>query len=168
MGTIEPLATSPISDLQIVLAKFLAALTFYVILWAPTVLYFMMFLLSTGERSAAPIGAIGSSYLILFLMGMFYLAIGCFASVVTRNQIIAAVVSFALIILVFFSGLLAIIIPNSTPMFRDLFVYFSAFEHLGDFSKGIIDSRPIVFYLTMTAFVLYLTLQVFQYRKWRS
>lgn len=168
MGTIEPLATSPITDLQIVLAKYFASLMFYMLIWVPSLFYFLIFQYITKENASTAVGAIWSSYLILLLMGMFYLSIGCFASVLTRNQIIAAVVSFCLIVVVFFFGVLAAVVQTGTATFRDLMSYISAFEHLGDFSRGIIDSRPIVYYLSMTGFMLFLTFQVFQFRKWRA
>jgi len=64
-------------------------------------------------------------------------------------------------------GLLAFITPNITPELRDFLAYFSAIEHMSEFSKGIFDSRPIVFYLSMTLFFLVLTHHVFQSRKWK-
>ena len=57
--------------------------------------------------------------------------------------------------------------PNITPLFRDLIGYFSSVEHMQDFSSGVFDTRPVVFYLTMTTMVLFITYQVFQSRKWR-
>ncbi len=168
MGTIEGLMTAPVRDIQVVLAKFLGALFFYIILWIPTLAYFWIFEFITKTQAAQAAGAYGGSYLLLLLMGMFYLSIGCFASVLTRNQIIAAVVSFVLITLLFFMGLLSFIVLNVSPFLRDLVGYFSAIEHMGEFSKGIIDSRPVVFYLSMTVLMLTLTYQVFQSRKWKS
>jgi ABC-2 type transport system permease protein len=104
----------------------------------------------------------------MLLMGMFYLSIGCLASVLTRNQIIAAVISFAAITLIFFSGLLSFIVLNVTPAFRDFVGYFSAIEHMGEFSKGIVDTRPMIYYLSMTTLVLMVTHQILQSRKWRA
>src|SRR5213596_3203787 len=94
MGTIELLMTAPVRDWQVVLAKFFGALVFYVILWLPTLLYFAIFLKLTNQPAAHSAGAYFGSYLMLFLLGMFYLSIGCLTSVLTRNQIIAATISF--------------------------------------------------------------------------
>ena len=178
MGTIETLATAPIKDWQIVLSKFFGCLFFYIVLWLPTPLYFYAFNLIANsgaghvaalQVTAAPAaGAYWGSYLLMLLMGMFYISIGCFASVLTKNQIVSAIICFAALIVIFFSGLLTFVVLNVTPFFRDLVGYFSAIEHMVDFSRGIIDSRPIVYYLSMTALMLFLTLQVFQYRKWRA
>jgi ABC-2 type transport system permease protein len=167
MGTIEPLMTAPVRDWQVVGSKFFGALAFYIILWLPSALYFIGFQELTDAEAANAAGAYWGSYLLLLLLGMFYIGVGCVASVLTKNQIIAAVMSFCAITLLFFSGLLSFIVLNMSPGFRDLVGYFSAIEHMGTFSKGIIDSRAIVWYLTMTFFMLFLTHQIFQSRKWR-
>jgi ABC-2 type transport system permease protein len=103
----------------------------------------------------------------LLLLGMFYLSVGCFASVLTRNQIIAAIVSFCAITLLFFLGLIQFILLDISANTRDLLGYFSALEHMGTLSRGIIDTRPIVLYLSLTVVMLTLTYQAFQSRKWR-
>src|SRR5712671_268216 len=167
LGTIEPLMTAPVRDWQVVLAKFFGALVFYLVLWVPTILYFLIFQYITGQTAAGSAGAYWGSYLMLLLLGMFYISIGCFASVLTRNQIIAAVISFCAITLLFFLGLVQFIILDVTPTTRDLLGYFSAIEHMGTFSRGIIDTRPIVLYVSMTIVMLTLTHQAFQSRKWR-
>jgi ABC-2 type transport system permease protein len=100
-------------------------------------------------------------------MGMFYISVGCFASVLTKNQIIAAIISLVMILVLLFAGLLQYVMLDVSGQLRDVFGYFSAIEHMENFSQGIIDSRPIVWYLTMTAFMLVLTYQVFQSRKWK-
>ena len=168
LGTIESLMTAPVDEWQVVLSKFGGALLFYAILWLPTTLYFVLFTQITKNQAAQALGAFGGSYLLLLLMGMFYLSLGCLASVVTRNQIVAAVIAFVLVLITFFTGLLGFIMPNVGQAFRDLVSYFSSVEHMRDFSSGVIDTRPVVFYLTMTAFIQILTFQIFQYRKWKS
>jgi ABC-2 type transport system permease protein len=167
LGTIEPLMTAPVRDLQVVLAKFFGALIFYVVLWFPTLLYFAIFEKITHEPAANSVGAYWGSYLMLLLLGMFYVSVGCLASVVTKNQIVAAVISFCAITLLFFLGLVQFILLDVSSGMREALGYFSAIEHMGTYSRGIIDTRPIVFYLSMTAFVLTVTYQAFQSRKWR-
>ena len=168
LGTIETLMTAPVDEWQVVASKFAGALLFYIILWLPTLLHFVIFQYITKQPAAPSVGSYFGSYLLLLLIGMFYLSLGCFASVLTRNQIVAAVISFVLVLLTFFTGLLGFVIPSASQAFRDLVSYFSTVEHMRDFSRGLIDSRPIVFYLTMTIFLQVLTFQVFQYRKWKS
>src|ERR1700752_974505 len=167
LGTIEPLMTAPVRDWQVVLAKFGGALVFYIILWLPTLLYFGFFEKITSQSAAAAPGAYWGSYLMLLLLGMFYLSVGCLASVLTKNQIIAAIISFCAITLLFFLGLIQFILLDVSSAMRDLLGYFSALEHMGTFSRGIIDTRPIILYLSMTILVLALTYQAFQSRKWR-
>jgi len=168
MGTIETLATAPISDSQIVLSKFLGAFIFYILLWAPSFLYFTAFEQITGKAAAVAAGAYGGSYLLLLLLGAFYVALGCLASALTNEQINAAVMTFVAIFGFFVTGLLGFILNSPSQAVRDLISYFSAVEHMADFSRGIIDSRPLVWYISMTSFILFLNLQVFQYRKWKA
>jgi len=167
LGTIEPLMTAPVRDLQVVLAKFVGALVFYVALWIPTLSYFWIFEKIAHEPAANSAGAYWGSYLMLLLLGMFYLSIGCLASVVTKNQIVAAIISFCAITLLFFLGLVQFILLDVSGGAREWLGYVSAIEHMGTYSRGIIDTRPIVLYLSMTMLALTLTYQAFQSRKWR-
>ncbi|MEO5721949.1 MAG: ABC transporter permease subunit [Chthoniobacterales bacterium] len=167
LGTIEPLMTAPVRDWQVILSKFFGALVFFIVLWIPTLLYFVIFQFVTKQPAATAVGAYYGSYLMLLLLGMFYIAIGCLASVLTKNQIVAAIMSFSVITLHFFSGLLAFILQDVSSATRQLLAYFSAIEQMGMLSRGEIDTRPIVLYTSMTIVVLALTQLVFQTRKWR-
>lgn len=167
MGTIETLMTAPVRDWQVVLSKYLGVLIFYIILWVPSLAYFALFQYFTHTKAVHAAGSYWASYLLMLLIGMFYISIGCLASVVTKNQIIAAVISFCAIFFLFFSGLLGGQFLTVSSYLRDLFAYFSTYEHMLGFSRGVIDSRPIAFYLTMTTLMLALTLQIFQARKWK-
>jgi len=167
LGTIEPLMTAPVRDWQVVLSKFFGALVFYVILWLPTLIYFWVFQAITRQSAANSIGAYLGAYLMLLLLGMFYLSVGCVASVLTKNQIVAAVISFCLITLHFFSGLISFILLDVDSTSRQLLGYFSALEQMGTLSRGQIDTRPMVLYLSLTVVMLTLTYQLFQTRKWR-
>ncbi len=167
LGTIEPLMTAPVRDWQVVLAKFFGALVFYIVLWIPTLLYFVIFQTVTHQPAANSTGAYFGAYLMLLLLGMFYLSIGCLASVVTKNQIVAAVISFSAITLCFFGGLAQFILQDIDSTTRQLLGYFSAIEQMGTLSRGEIDTRPMVLYLSMTILMLTLTYQAFQTRKWK-
>lgn len=168
MGTFETLTTAPVQDWMVVLSKFLGAFIFYCILWAPTFLHFAIFQEITGKLAANAVGAYWGSYLLLALMGAFFTSIGCLASALTKDQINAAVISFSFITIWFFVGLLPEILSISEPSIREIFTYIASLQHMGDFSRGLIDSRRIVWYLSMTILVLVFTLQIFQYRKWKS
>ncbi|MCA1660363.1 MAG: ABC transporter permease [Verrucomicrobiaceae bacterium] len=167
LGTIEPLMTAPVRDWQVVLSKFGGALVFYLVLWIPTFIYFLIFQAVTGQPAATSTGAYLGSYLMLLLLGLFYLSVGCLASAVTRNQIIAAIISFCAITLHFFSGLISFIVSDVSSATRQVLGYFSAIEQMGTLSRGEIDTRPIVLYVSMTIVMLAFTQQVFQSRKWR-
>jgi ABC-2 type transport system permease protein len=167
LGTIEPLMTAPVRDWQVVLAKYFGALIFYIILWIPTALYFVIFQAVTHQPAASSTGAYFGGYLMLLLLGMFYLSIGCFASVLTRNQIVAAIISFATITLLFFLGLVSFILLEVSSETRQLLGYFSAIEQMGTLSRGEIDTRPMALYLSLTIVMLTFTYQAFQSRKWR-
>jgi len=167
LGTIEPLMTAPVRDWQVILAKFFGALFFYAILWIPTFLYFTIFQAVTNQSAANSTGAYLGAYLMLLLLGMFYVSIGCLASVLTKNQIVAAVISFCVITLHFFSGLISFVLKEVSSETRQLLGYFSAIEQMGTLSRGEIDTRPMVLYVSMTIVMLTLTYQAFQSRKWR-
>src|SRR5260370_3251237 len=130
LGTIEPLMTAPVRDWQVVLSKCFGALIFYIILWIPPAFYFVIFQYVAGQPAAHSAGAYSGSYLMLLLLGMFYLSIGCLASVLTKNQIIAAVISFCSITLLFFLRLLHFILLDVRSSTRDLLAYFSPIEHM--------------------------------------
>ncbi len=168
LGTIEPLMTAPVRDAQVVLSKFLGAMVFYIMLWLPSGLYFRIFEWITNQDAVLTDGAYLGSYSLLFLMGMFNISIGCLASALTKNQIVAAVISFCCITMLFFFGLISFIVLNISPFLRNLMGYFSSLEHMMEFSRGMIDSRPIVYYSTMTILMLVLTYHVFQARKWKA
>ena len=168
LGTIETLTTAPVNDWQVVLSKFAGALLFYIVLWVPTVFYFVIFKSVTQESAGQALGAFGGSYLLLLLIGMFYLSLGCLSSVVTRNQIVAAIIALVFVTVFFFTGLLGYLLGSASQGFRDFISYFSTIDHMRNFSRGLIDTRAIVFYLTLTFFLQVLTFQIFQFRKWKS
>ena len=167
LGTIEPLMTAPVRDWQVVLAKFFGALFFYIVLWIPTLLYFAIFQFVTKQPAATSGGAYIGSYLMLLLLGMFYTSVGCFASVMTKNQIVAAIISFCVITLLFFLGLVSFVLLDVSSSTRQLLGYFSAIEQMSTLSRGEIDTRPMVLYSSMTMVMLFLTHLAFQSRKWR-
>lgn len=168
LGTIETLMTAPVRDGEVVAAKFLGAMVFFALLWLPSLVYFGAFFWVTGQ---APFGAWGSllgAYTLLFLAGAFYVSLGCLASSLTDNQIVAGIVAGVLVCASFFLGLLWFFFPSASPDLRALAYYFSTIEHMADFSQGLFDSRPVVLYLTLTGFVLFLNYQVLQRRRWKT
>ncbi len=168
MGTIETLMTAPVRDWQVVLAKFFGAFIFYATLWLPSILYFWIFQMVAHRGAATAFSSYVGAYAIVLLVGLFYLSIGCLASALTQNQIVAAIAAFALICSMFFINLLSMLFRTTAPFLQEITYYFSTTEHMAEFSRGLLDTRPVVFYLSMTAFTLFLTLHVFQYRRWKK
>jgi ABC-2 type transport system permease protein len=167
-GTIETLTTAPVTDWQVVLSKYLGALLFYCMLWAPTFIYFAIFKAIAEQDAATASGAYWGTYLLLLLMGMFFTALGCFTSSLVKEQINAAIISACTIFVWFFLPFLPEIMRITRPDVLEFFKYFSAAEHMREFSKGMIDSRQLVWYLSATALFLALTFFSFQRRKWRA
>ena len=163
-GTIEMLMTAPVSDTAVVLAKYLGAVSFYVAIWAPTALY-VVILRAFSAGTPLDLGPIGASYLGALLIGAFYLAIGLFCSAMTRNQIVAAIVCFALLCVLFFGGFIAFISRVETV--REVANYFCSLAHMREFARGAVDTRPVVFYLSGAALMLFATVKLVEARKWK-
>ena len=162
-GTIEMLLTAPVRDGDVILAKFAGALSFYILLWLPSLAGLVIFQLVT--RNAVPVAwmPLGLSYLMVILVGMLYLSIGLFSSVLTKNQAVAAMISFTIIALLFFAGFLSYLVRD--PGWRDALTYIFTLEQMRSFSAGLFDSRAVVFYLSGTAFFLILTQRVMAGRR---
>jgi ABC-2 type transport system permease protein len=168
MGTFETLFTVPVQAWQVVAAKFLAAFLIYELLWLPSYCNFRLIGWISAGQVTIPGGALAGSYLILAFMGAFNLAVGCLASALTSNQIIAAVISFTLSLLHFLGGMFIMVLGRKvSETFVDITAYFASMEHIRTFSSGLIDSRPIVYYTSLTLLFLALTHQVVEFRRWK-
>ena len=166
-GTYETLMTTPVSDTQVVLAKFTGALLFYVIMCLPLLAWVFIARPLSNVPGIVDGGTIAATFIGIFLWGCLYMALGCLASATTRNQIIAAIVSLAIGISLFMLSYLAISMAGGPDWRAQLFSHLGLIEHMKDFARGVIDTRPIVFYLTFTFFFLYLTLKVVESRRWK-
>jgi ABC-2 type transport system permease protein len=167
LGTIEMLLTAPVREWDIVLAKFFGALTFFLILWFPIALDLTALQLFSNPEPPVYWSQIGLTALTLTLAGGFYVSLGLFSSVLTKNQIIAAVLSFAFLLAFFGISLWRWVQHTDAPTLARI-SYVSLPEHLQNAVVGVFDTRPIVFYLTMTAFVLMVTKSVLEGRRLRS
>ena len=166
-GTYETLLTAPVSDGQVVLAKFIGSYLFFLIAFLPMLTY--PFLLEHYAHESVPvdIGAIFSLGLGIALFGAFFMAMGCFASSVTRSQIVAAVLTFTLGTGIFMLGYLADLRPQEMKWWHLALNHISMLQHMQDFSTGIVDSRQITYYLSLTAVFLFLTLKSVESRRWK-
>lgn len=149
-GTIENLLTAPVSEFEVVLGKFLGALGFFLTLWAPTLLY-VVFIRS---YSKVDLGPVASGYLGVALLAAYFVSVATFASTLSKNQILAAVLAFGMLIPIFSVGLFESAVGGKLG---DWLSYFNLWEHTDEFSRGIVDSRRVVYYLSGTALFLFLS-----------
>ena len=152
---------------QVVLSKSSAAMLFYTILWAPALLQFKMFGWVTGLPPAYAPGALIGTFAIVMLMGSAFTAIGCLASALTSSQIIAGLVTIGLLLIQFLFGYVTMVWGESFAG-ASFFHHISSHQHLHYFASGLLDTRPAVYYLSVAVFVLFLTYQVVDYRRWKS
>lgn len=167
LGTWETLFTAPVRTWQVLGSKYLASVIFYCLLWVPSMANFAIFQTMTAGAAEVPVGALLGTYLLIFVMGLFNLAVGCFASSLTSNQIVAAVLSFTISLLHFLVGIFIIHLRRNADSFVDLAYYIATTEHIRVFINGLIDTRPLVYYGSLSALFLFFTLQVLEFRRWR-
>jgi len=160
-GTIELLLTSPITDLEIILGKFLGALGLYASILLVTLLY-MGILFVYGNPEWRPLVA---GYLGLLLMGGAFISIGLLISSTTNNQIVAGVVTFVVFLLFWIIGWFA---DTAGPTIGPITSWLSITEHFDDFSKGIIDTKHVIYYLTLITFGLFLSAKSVDTERWRG
>lgn len=165
-GTLEGLLTAPVKTWQVVLSKYTAAYTTYLILWIPAFFHFRLFTTLTDVPPPFVDGELYGAFAILALMGALFTAFGCLASCLSSSQIIAGIVCISILFIHFLLGLVTFFYGDQIDA-APFFSFISSREHLEDFSRGLIDSRPIVYYLTMTGFVLFLTFHLLDYRRWK-
>lgn len=160
MGTWELLLTAPVRDAEIVIGKFLGSLAVLTGMLVLT-LYFPALLVVFGDPD---LGSIGASYLGLFLLGSACLSIGIFASTLASNQIVAAVVGGAILFGLWFLGSVG---SFTTGALKETIPFFSLSQHFADFTRGVVDTRGIVYYLSVTGLFLYLAMGSIQTARWR-
>jgi ABC-2 type transport system permease protein len=160
-GTIELLLTSPLTDLEITLGKFLGAVGLYMGLLAVTVVYVAV-LFGLGNPEWKPL--IGA-YMGLALLGSCFISLGLFVSSTTKNQVVAGFVTFVLALMFWIINWFA---ESAGPQVGAVLNYLSVTQHLEDFSKGVVDTKHLVFYLSFIVFGLFLTLKSVDSERWRG
>ncbi len=163
-GTIEVLMTAPVSEVQVVLAKFLAALLLYGMVISPSA-FFLLILHDAGkyEIEVKPLMGV---YVGMITVGAMFLSIGLFFSSLTRNQIIAAMLTFAVLILLF-STFVADDFKDRLGVWWPVFEYVAVLLHLGKLATGSMDLKFLLFHLSVVTFMLFVTVKVVEARKWR-
>ncbi len=158
-GTIELLVTMPTRDVEIILGKFFASLTLLIV----AVFFTLSYVLTASLLGNLDEGPTFGGYLGLILLGSAYLAIGIFASSTTENQIVAFIIGFAIIFVFFMLDKVLIFIP--TPLVS-IFEYLSTDYHFNSLARGVIDTRDIIYYISLTTFTLVLAARSLESRKW--
>jgi len=166
-GTFETLMTTPVSDLEVVLAKFTASMIFFLLTWSPLLACVFIVRHFSNDPNVLDFGTLVSTFLGVALLGGLFISMGCFASSLTRSQIIAAMFSFALGISLFLLSFLSYAMTGEAGWMQKLFAHLSLIEHMRDFARGVVDIRPLVFYVSLTTFFLFLTLKTVESRRWK-
>lgn len=165
-GTLEGLLTAPVRTWQVVLSKFAAAYVTFAVLWVPALMHFYLFTSLTDIPPPFTGSELGGAMVGIALMGLLFTAFGCLASALTSSQIIAGVVCVAILLVHFLLGLVTSLFGDQIAA-APLFDFISSQNHLQDFARGLIDSRPVVYYLSATAFFLLLTYHLLDFRRWK-
>jgi ABC-2 type transport system permease protein len=160
-GTIELLLTSPLTDLEIIVGKFFGAMGLYAAMLSVTVLY-MAILFIYGNPEWRPVVA---GYLGLFLLGGCFISVGLLISSLTKNQIVAGVVTFAVFLMLWIINWSA---DQSGPVMRAVLNHLSIIDHFDDFARGIIDTKHVVYYVSFITFGLFLTAKSVDSERWRG
>jgi ABC-2 type transport system permease protein len=162
LGTVELLMTLPVRDYEVVLGKFLAGFIFLIV----TLLCTFPLPLTVMAVGNPDIGPIWGGYLGAFLMGGAYLAIGCFASSLTENQIVAFIIAIFLSFTLLIIGE-NLVIMNLPAALVPVFTFLGLGAHFESIGRGVIDSRDIVYYSSIIGFFLFLNGLSVESRKWK-
>jgi ABC-2 type transport system permease protein len=161
-GTLEITLTAPVRDWELVLGKWLGVQVYYVATLVPTLVYLLLLAHDAGGN--LDYGSIAAGYVGLVLVGMAFGAIGVLASSLTRNQIVAAAVAWAALLVLWALGVLGLILQ---PPVADFFTYVGGSNRFAAFQQGDVQLRDVVYFLTLAAGALYLAGRVLDSRRWR-
>lgn len=160
LGTIELLLTSPIRDWEIIIGKYVASLIFFLFLLAMTGFYvILLFVFASPDP-----GPIYAGYLGLALYGAAALSIGILTSTLTNNQVVAAVVAMGILLVLFFTYQAADVVGGLPG---EIIVQLGMKTHFDDFDRGVIDTTHIIYYVSVVAFFLFLSVRALESRRWR-
>jgi ABC-2 type transport system permease protein len=160
-GTIELLLTSPLTDFQIIMGKFLGAMALYAAMLAVTLPHLAL-LFAFGNPEWRPLA---TSYLGMLLMGGCFISLGLLISSLTKNQIVAGMITFAVFLLLWVINWIA---SFTGPTTQEVLNYLSITDHLDDFTKGVLDTKHLVYYVSFISFGLFLTARSVDSERWRG
>jgi ABC-2 type transport system permease protein len=158
-GTLEPLLTAPVSATEVVLGKYLASLVFWVTLWVPSLVYVWI----TSRYGSVDWGVVGASYLGIFGIGLYYMAIGLYASARSSSEIVAAMLGFGGIGLLFALGIGQFMFAGSE--YEEVFQYLSVLGHMENFARGVVDSRFLIFDVSIATLGVYFAIRTVELRR---
>jgi len=161
IGTMEVMATLPLKDIDFVIGKFLSAFS---LVLAGLIITFIQFITLIQVGTNIDYGAVFTGYLGLALVGGLYCSIGTFASSVTDNQVIAFIIAIFIVIIFFLMDKMLVFIPTSLT---GLIQYLSVDYHLSNISRGVIDTRNLIYFSSLIGFFLFITIRVLEIRKWK-
>jgi len=167
-GTVEPLLTAPVSEAQVVAAKFFGAMAFYAAMLLPTVAYYAV-LRFVGESIGKPDpGPVIAGYVGLLLFGGLHVAIGILASTLTQDAVLGAFLAFVLTL--FFWVIEPVMEMRQfvdTPAWKEAALYLAPMRHLEPFLQGLLPPADAIYFATFVLFFLFLAVRSIEYRKWR-
>ena len=161
IGTMETISTLPLSTFEFVIGKFLAGFCLIMLGLLATLIHFIT-LVYVGTN--VDYGAIFSGYLGFALMGGTFTAIGIYASSVTDNQVVAFIIGVFLVLVFYMLDKTLVFAPQSIV---GIIQFLAVDYHLSNISRGVIDSRNIIYFLSMIGFFIYLTIQTLEVRRWK-
>jgi len=162
-GTLEVLMTAPVTAFEVVGGKLLAAQVFYCLIWLSLLPLFVI-LDILGNPDWGPIAAM---YVGLFALGLLTNSLGLLASILTRNQLVSAILGLSGNLFFFLMSLGRLLFPEDFDV-RRVFHYLSFTSHFGaEYSRGVVDLRYLVFYASFSVFFIILTVRLVETRKWR-
>lgn len=157
-GTIESLLTAPISEASVILGKYGASMVIWTVLWLPTLVYAWIM----SQHGSVDWGAIGASYFGIFCLGSYFMAVGLLMSVLAPTQIIAAVLSFVALGVLFTVGIGEFVLDGTV---REVCAYLSMWGHMQSFAKGVVDTRYMVFDLSVAVLAVGLSIGALKARR---
>ena len=161
IGTMEVISTLPLNDFDFVIGKFLSAFS---LVMSGLLITFVHFFTLTYVGTNIDIGAVFTGYLGLALVGAVYSAVGTFASSITDNQVVAFIIGIFIVLIFFLLDKMLIFIPISLT---ELIQYLSVDYHLSNISRGVIDTRNLIYFISITGFFLFMTIRVLEIRRWK-
>ena len=164
-GTLETLMTAPVSETQVVLGKYAGALSFLLLAGLPVLASYFLFIGLSPGLSGADIdwGSLAAGSVTLVLVYALCTAVGLFASLLTRNQVVAAICCFGAVWGVLLGGWILAAVPGCARAGEYLMVT----DYLHDAARGVLDTRPVVLFTTGTAFLLFASVRVLESRRWK-